>query len=362
MIFYLIILVLLLTYIVLILYAKKGWLSLVEENHNISKEDLPMVSVVVIFKNEKDNLPQLLNSLANQQYPYDLFEIIAVNDHSDDNYDYSQLNSENVRVINSVNSGKKASIKEGIHLAKGEIILTTDADCKIEHGWIKSMVNTLLSSDSNMVLGSVLLTNSKQSFFQKFQLADFSALQIVGAGMTANKNPIFCNAANMGFYKKDWSEAIKIIKGEEFLSGDDVFLLHAFKKLDKKIVFNKSKDSKIYTYPKKDLKSFINQRIRWGGKTVGYNDATTMFVAILVFMTNLFLALQLILGVLDTYFTLTFIGTLIIKSTVDFLLLRSGKEFYNIKINFFQFLIFSTIYPFYIIYSAIMGPFRINKW
>ncbi len=360
MIFYLIILVLLLTYIVLILYAKKGWLSLVEENHNIPKEDLPMVSVVVIFKNEKDNLPQLLNSLANQQYPYDLFEIIAVNDHSDDNYDYSQLNSENVRVINSVNSGKKASIKEGIHLAKGEIILTTDADCKIEQGWIKSMVSTLLSSDSNMVLGSVLLTNSKQSFFQKFQLTDFSALQIVGAGMAANKKPIFCNAANMGFYKKDWSEAIKIIKGEEFVSGDDVFLLHAFKKLDKNIIFNKN--SKIYTYPKPDIKSFINQRIRWGGKTVGYNDITTLFLAFLVFSTNLIIAIQLFLGIFYTHYLFTFIISLIIKSTVDFLLLRSGKEFYNIKINFFQFLIFSTIYPFYIIYSAIMGPFRINKW
>jgi len=41
-------------------------------------------SIVIPFRNEAENLPELLKSLSNLEYPKDLFEVILVDDDSED--------------------------------------------------------------------------------------------------------------------------------------------------------------------------------------------------------------------------------------------------------------------------------------
>ena len=56
--------------------------------HNIlpiyNLETLPFVSIVIAARNEEKNLPGLLDDLINQEYPYDKFEIIIIDDRSYD--------------------------------------------------------------------------------------------------------------------------------------------------------------------------------------------------------------------------------------------------------------------------------------
>ncbi len=349
-----------LLYSVFILKVRYGWSSF-EHPKNDKSDIQPFVSVIVAFKNEKENLPKLLDSLKNQDYPKNLYEVIAVNDNSDDE-DYSKYNSSNIQILNSYSQGKKSAIKQGIEFAKGEIILTTDADCHLSKSWIFSMIKVLENRKVRMILGSVSLSSNRNTFFQNFQKLDFLALQLVGAGAAIMGYPIYCNAANMGFKKDDWQQAVKIQKGENFISGDDVFLLHSFKKLNKKIVYNKSSDAIVSTNAQENIKQFLNQRIRWGSKTVGYDDKHSLFVAFLVFGTNFFLALIFLVELFSLTFPKHFVILVIIKSFSDYILLKSGSSFFDIKINVLEFLIFSFIYPIYIIYSAIMGLFKANKW
>ncbi|MGC4021810.1 MAG: glycosyltransferase [Cyclobacteriaceae bacterium] len=89
-------------------------------------ENQKIISVIIPFRNEEKNIDLLLTSLKNQSYSPDAFEIIIIDDHSEDNSFekakrwLSHLN--NLLVIKlEAGSGKKAAISKGISISKGEI-------------------------------------------------------------------------------------------------------------------------------------------------------------------------------------------------------------------------------------------------
>ena len=89
------------------------------------------ISIVIPIFNEGNLIKSNINNIHNffkKKYTY---EIILVNDCSTDNTQITinSLKDKNLKIIsNDINRGKGYSIKKGIELAKGEIILTTDAD------------------------------------------------------------------------------------------------------------------------------------------------------------------------------------------------------------------------------------------
>lgn len=107
------------------------------------------VSVVICAKNEYQNLLKNLPAVLEQDYPD--FEVIVVNDASDDD-SIELLNSfsrkyKHLRIFDlekNLNffSGKKFPLSMGIKSARNEIVLLTDADCKPSSPhWIKNMVS-----------------------------------------------------------------------------------------------------------------------------------------------------------------------------------------------------------------------------
>jgi glycosyltransferase involved in cell wall biosynthesis len=113
-----------------------------------TETNLPPVSVVICAKNEYQNLLHNLPLVLEQDYPD--FEVIVVNDASDDD-SIELLNSfsrkyKHLRIFDlerNLNffSGKKFPLSLGIKSAKHEIILLTDADCRPSSPrWIRSMV------------------------------------------------------------------------------------------------------------------------------------------------------------------------------------------------------------------------------
>ncbi|MDZ7635564.1 MAG: glycosyltransferase [Bacteroidales bacterium] len=116
------------------------------------------VTVVVAARNEAGNIEPLLESLARQDYPHDLLEIIIVNDNSTDRtpivvsgfIERNRLESGlRMRLIYNPFSGKKRAIRYGIEKASGELILTTDADCTVGPGWVSAHAVMYASGGEN---------------------------------------------------------------------------------------------------------------------------------------------------------------------------------------------------------------------
>jgi len=336
--------------------AWRNFLPTVDENSKI--DDFPFVSVIIPFRNEKDNFQNLLESLKNQSYPANLLEIIAVDDHSTDET-VSIINFENVKILKNSGIGKKDALKTGIYKACGEIILTIDADCIPEPFWIETIAKNYQLKKPSMMQGPVKM-RSDNSLLSRFQSIDYMSLQMCGAGAIILNKSVFCSGANLSFVKNDWLEAIDIVSGKKILSGDDVFLLHTIKKQKKTIIFIKDTNACVTTKTEEKISDFIRQRMRWGGKSLEYRDLSTIFLALIVFLCNFFL----IVSACSLFFVpnLIFPFSLVLKMFFDYLLLKEGSDFYKLKMSVGEFILFSIIYPFYLSFVAIGSFFVKTEW
>ena len=130
------------------------------KNKAIDLEQQEPVSVIIVAKNEYQNLKRNLPKILAQDYSN--FEVILVNHASEDDTEYlvrelsnQHSNLKYVVVQDNINffSGKKFPLSVGIKSAKHDIVLLTDADCypNSEH-WIASM-QAQFSSKKDIVLG-----------------------------------------------------------------------------------------------------------------------------------------------------------------------------------------------------------------
>src|ERR1039457_3799263 len=102
------------------------------------------ISIVISAKNEANNIPSLLNSLKNIEYPENNFEIILVDDNSSDLTYYQADGFRNelpnlkvIKVENKKYPGKKGALAIGINNTVNDYILITDADCIVSPGWLQ---------------------------------------------------------------------------------------------------------------------------------------------------------------------------------------------------------------------------------
>ena len=107
------------------------------------------VSVVVPFHNSRQTIRDCFDSLLNQTYPKNLFEIIFVDDCSTDEsgekleINEASKNGFNIKLIRLPRrSGPAAARNQGIKQSSGRIIAFTDADCILDSKWLENLVQS----------------------------------------------------------------------------------------------------------------------------------------------------------------------------------------------------------------------------
>jgi glycosyltransferase involved in cell wall biosynthesis len=114
-------------------------------------------SIIVPFRNEEKNLPKLLKSISNLNYPKELFEIIMVDDFSTDTSErvYIKWRMENGLIETTLlenlrlsNSPKKDAISRAIPILKHEWVVTTDADCVVKKDWLLTLDNFIQKNNA----------------------------------------------------------------------------------------------------------------------------------------------------------------------------------------------------------------------
>jgi len=134
-------------------------------------------SIVIPFRNEAHNLPGLLKSISIINYPSDLFEILLVNDDSQDYFNLiieeftnrnPSLNFQLLKNIRKTNSPKKDAINSAINLSNFEWIVTTDADCVVPVNWLK-LFNQFIENENPVFISAPVKFSIQNSLlFQYF--------------------------------------------------------------------------------------------------------------------------------------------------------------------------------------------------
>ena len=361
-----IVLLLLIVYSILLLIYRSNWKAIPDFSlHNIKESKSKLfISVVVAARNEEDNIANLIASFQHQSYPTDLFEIIIVNDFSTDKTVevIQQINFSNVRLLHlsdyikdgSINSYKKKAIEIGVAASKGELIVTTDADCTVKTDWLTKIAVFFEQHQPDMIVMPVLIKHNT-SFIQLFQSIDFMCMQgITGAAIHKGLHGM-CNGANLAYTKKIFQEVGGYKGVDKQASGDDMMLLHKISANAKnKISYLKSPSVIVETAPVNTFKEFVHQRIRWASKATQYSDKTLLPVLLLIYLFNFSLAC-LIIGALIK------LQTDIIFYCLMFLSVKTIIEIYFLYpvALFFQkdkwLWIFPLLQPAHIFYTIIVG-------
>lgn len=332
-------------------------------------------SVIIPFRNEAENLPDLLNSIAALQYPKHLFEIILIDDASEDtsveiikniiskrSFDCAQCDITVIKNVRKSNSPKKDAITTAIKTAKYNWIVTTDADCVLPKFWLDSFDAYIQKNETNLIVAPVTYSNVN-SFLKRFQLLDILSLQGATIGGFGIQKPFLCNGANLA-YHKDFFKAVNGFKGNNNIaSGDDIFLLEKALKQDaKKVHYLKCEQAIVRTEAEKTTSDLISQRVRWASKSANYKNSFAKIVGLIVLLMNASLICGLTLSIVGVLNFKMLLYIFLIKCSIDFLLLFKSVRFYKQE-GFLSSYIFSCfIYPFFSIYVVFISVFSNYKW
>jgi len=104
-----------------------------------------MLSIIIPFYNEKENLPLLINSLKEELKKIKIkYEIIFVDDGSNDNYDKNLFNKKNLKLFfHHKRLGKGMALKTGINKNNGDLICFMDADLQDDPKDLKKFIDKI---------------------------------------------------------------------------------------------------------------------------------------------------------------------------------------------------------------------------
>lgn len=353
-------------YTILIISFTVGWISLKKAPND--KASSIFISVIVPIRNEEAHIETLLQCLFAQDYPKELLEIIMVDDHSTD-HSLEIMNRyathPEIAILNPGQeiNGKKNAIDLGISQAKGNLIVTTDADCIVGEHWLKIIGNYYKDKKYTMLAGPVAI-HKPIGFLASFQALELLSLVASGAGAIGIHQPIMCNGANFSYNKEAYLE-VEGFKGNWHIpGGDDMFMMEKINMRypSGSIGFAAHPDAIAYTNASTNLKAFINQRFRWVAKSPAYRNPFLITSAVVVLLFNLILLLSLIASIFSWQSLLIFGALFILKCIIDFPLLWMASGFAKQRQLMAFYIPFQLIYFIFISLSGILGNLLSFSW
>ena len=328
---------------------------------------LPFVTILLPVRNEEKHIRACLHSLLAQQYPDDRFEIIVLDDASEDAtttlVELSMREDSRVRLLTiqrNDGGGKKVLISRGVAEARGEIIVTTDADCTHDARWLLTLVRSF--DEQIEFLSAPVIFHTTKSFLQKLIALEFLGLVGVGAGFIGIGYPKLCNGANIAFRKRAFDLVCGYDSDDTCSSGDDEFLMQKIFRQRGGVAFNANKEAIVITEAPQSLREFFEQRKRWASKGLYYRDAK--FVA---FLLSLFLYFTLML--LSPFLVwsvdwgmLCCLLFLLVKWISDYAVLIAAARLLRQRFTFSHFIIAEIFHIPYIVLVSILGSLTSFTW
>ena len=329
-------------YVFIISKYLHGWRSLPEWQIPAGFQPTTKVSVLIPARNEAANILACLESISRQSYPTPRFEVIVLDDHSEDqtfslvqNFTRTHPNVRAVRLADFVQSGdtqsfKKKAIETGISLASGELIVTTDADCIVQQDWLTLLVSFFEKKQAKFIAAPVNFHREK-NLLERFQSLDFLGMMCVtGAGIHLRTNQM-CNGANLAYPKAVFHEVSGFEGIDHLASGDDMLLMQKIAaRYPAGIYFLKNKNATVFTHAKPSLRSFISQRLRWATKSASYQDWRVTAILGMVFLFCWSIVLSLLLAVWWGWPPAGLAAILfLVKTTIDYFFLGEMARYFG---------------------------------
>ena len=334
------------------------------------KKNSTTVSVIIPARNEELTILKCLESLVEQEYDKNLFEVIVVDDNSEDETvravgAFIEKNKKiNIRLIQlgQEGSGKKSAIKKAIDNSEAKLIITSDADCWMNSKWLSVIVAFYQEWQPKMILGPVLIDKNKTNL-QILQRLELMSLTAFTAAFSFKNKPIMSNGANLA-YEREIFQQVNGFEGiDDIASGDDVLLMNKIQeKFPGGVRFLKSREAIVFTDPVSNGTEFVNQRKRWVSKGLRRMNTTSIYVAVLVSLIQVVQFISLILSIFYGKFVIIFLLLFTVKFLMDLLLMKAISVFFDAEVPVLKMILLQLVYVFSVILILAIGTRGDFQW
>lgn len=297
-----------LAYLLVLNWVRSGLRGMsAQEDRPKSQGDLPSVSVIIPCRNEAEHIGSALHDLASQDYPVELLQVLVVDDRSTDGTgdivaDYAGklpgLILLRVETCPENVSPKKHAILKGLKVATGEVIVTTDGDCRFQPGWIRSLIADF-APDVGVVTGLTIFNRGRsEPFWQRLQQLDYLSHSFFAAGAIGKGLAFNCNGSNLALRRRAFEDVGGYDQFRQVVTGDDTLLIQRIRHAQKwRIHFNVKPEALVRSWPEETPEQVFNQRLRWGSGGLSYSPGPRSFALLTFAFFLMLLASPLAWGV-----------------------------------------------------------------
>lgn len=345
----------------------------------------PSVSILVAAYNEESSLAGTLDTLLQQEYGFPV-EIIVIDDGSTDSTAAIAQNLINqtqrhphftLQLIRMPqNSGKANALNAGLKQASHDLIITVDADTCMWPGSLAAIVHHMIDGPPNTaaVAGTVLVRNSRKSFFTRLQEWDyFHAIAVTKRIQSLFQGTLVAQGA-FSIYRRD---VLEELGGWPSTLGEDIVLTWGM--LAKGYRIGYAENAFVFTNVPESYKQLYQQRKRWSRGLIEafkhhpsvlvklrfntpfiylnllfpYLDLAFLLVLVSGVIAAVFFQFYLVVGIL----TLTLLPFLLIVNAIMFTHQRAIFHRYGLKVrrNLLGFLCYTLIYQLLMLPANLMG-------
>ena len=351
---------------VLMWMVGRVWLDGKSHLPSIETKNYDGISVIIAARNEEFFIASCLNSILNNDLDSSRWEVIVVDDHSTDST-WSVLESfkhKNLKILQLPThlTGKKKAVNYGIKASQFSWILLTDADCMVDHNWINDHLEWANKSAALGITG-IVLPEKRHSLVSDFQWLDFAAtMALTNFGIQSHLYYL-SNGANFGFAKSVF-ESVHGFEGNDYMaSGDDVFLMQKFSRINPySAYFLQSTSAIVTTKSEPDWKALLQQRKRWASKSKHKGNEGVVYIQGFVFIYCIAIVLAMFGGIFSTSSLYVGIIAMLIKMATDYIFLRRMAHYFDYPQVLRSFLPSYFIYFMHIFVSAWFAIFPSKFW
>ncbi len=307
-----------------------------KKKKKVSKNSLPPVSVIICARNEEENLRKYLPLVLEQEYPS--FEVIVVNDCSDDNThellnnllsEYSNLKVTAIKKDPRFTHNKKLALTIGIKAASNELLLLTDADCyPVSKYWIREMmINYSEKTDIILGYGGYETRPGLLNKLIRFE-AVFTAMQYMG--LAERRIPYMGVGRNLSYRKSLFFLNKGFASHLHLNSGDDDLFISEIATPSNTCV-ETHPDSFTRSVPASDVTSWFRQRKRHFTTGIYYKSTIKALLGgeyLLRSLFNISFILLLVLGSFYQLFLSVYLINAVVKGIIFKIILMRLKERY----------------------------------
>lgn len=352
-----------------LLYAAIGfWRSRIFKS-NSGHKNFTSITIIIPARNEETTITKCLNTILAQDFDKSLLEIIVIDDASSDTTKEKAekvLSASGIQhqiISNELKEGKKKSITKAIDSAKGNLIITRDADTYTDGNlWLKTVVDFHEVSKKEFIIAPVRYEN-KNGLLTQIQYFESLALSILTGGFAAHKKAFLCSGANLAFTKTIFRATNGYSSHMHIASGDDVLFLEDVKKIKPEtIAYLKQNEASVITYPEKSMQNLVFQKIRWGSKMGQNPNNFNAFLGILVLFIHVFTVFSLFLPFFRHHISAFGIIFSLSRFLIDYLLLFLASRYFKQSFKWWWFLPAGLIYSVFVSITAILSLLIKPNW